>query len=51
MSLLLQEPGLLAADPDWLERLVTRRVPLERWKDALARRPDDVKPVLEVTAP
>jgi threonine dehydrogenase-like Zn-dependent dehydrogenase len=35
--------ALARADRSWLERLVTRRVPLERWTEALERRPDDVK--------
>ena len=34
------------ADPQWLRRLMTRQVPLERWADALERRPDDVKPIV-----
>ena len=34
------------ADPLWLDRLITRRVPLARWSDALHRRPDDVKPIV-----
>ena len=40
--------ALAAADRTWLDGLVTRRVPLERWADALDRRPDDVKVVIEV---
>jgi len=36
------------ADPTWLQGLVTRRVPLGDWEDALARQPDDVKVVIEV---
>jgi threonine dehydrogenase-like Zn-dependent dehydrogenase len=40
--------ALLAADPAWLERLISRRVPLERWADALRREPGDVKVVVEV---
>ncbi|MBI1798746.1 MAG: glucose 1-dehydrogenase [Candidatus Eisenbacteria bacterium] len=39
--------ALAAANPAWLARLITRRVPLDRWTDALTRRPDDVKPVIE----
>ncbi len=35
------------ADPKWLGRLITRRVPLERWSEALERRPDDVKVIIE----
>lgn len=38
---------LAAADPAWLARLVTRRVPLERWPEAFERRPDDVKVVVD----
>jgi threonine dehydrogenase-like Zn-dependent dehydrogenase len=43
--------ALAAADRSWLERLVTRRVPLEQWREALTRAPDDVKVVIEVNAP
>ena len=42
--------ALAGADRAWLERLVTRRVPLERWHEALERHPDDVKVVIEVNA-
>ncbi len=38
--------ALARADRDWLSRLITRRVPLEHWAEALTRRPDDVKPVI-----
>jgi threonine dehydrogenase-like Zn-dependent dehydrogenase len=41
--------ALAAADRDWLARLITRRVPLEKWADALTRSDDDVKVVIEVT--
>jgi glucose 1-dehydrogenase len=34
------------ADRDWLERLITRRVPLDRWQDALDKG-DDVKVVID----
>ena len=30
----------------WLQGLLTRRVPLERWQEALRREPGDVKTVL-----
>ena len=30
----------------WLERLITRRVSLERWSDAIAHQADDVKTVI-----
>jgi glucose 1-dehydrogenase len=42
--------ALAKADPAWLERLISRRVPLDRWEEALDRRPDDVKAVIEVSA-
>ena len=38
--------ALAAADRDWLRGLITRRIPLEHWEDALERRPDDVKVVV-----
>ena len=38
--------ALVEAEPDWLARLITREVPLERWSEALERRADDVKPVI-----
>lgn len=41
--------ALARADRSWLARLVTRRVPLERWEDALRKEPDDVKVVLDFT--
>lgn len=39
--------ALARADRAWLARLITRRVPLDRWREALERRPDDVKVILE----
>jgi threonine dehydrogenase-like Zn-dependent dehydrogenase len=41
--------ALAAADPAWLAKLITRRVPLSRWREAYERRPDDVKVVLDFT--
>ena len=41
--------ALARADPAWLARLISRRVPLDRWAEALDRRPDDVKVVLDLT--
>ncbi|MGZ4483223.1 MAG: glucose 1-dehydrogenase [Nocardioidaceae bacterium] len=38
--------ALAAGDPDWLGRLVSRRVPLERYEEAFEPRDDDVKVVL-----
>ena len=42
--------ALAKADRSWLERLITRRVPLERWQEALKRQPDDVKAIIDLTA-
>jgi threonine dehydrogenase-like Zn-dependent dehydrogenase len=39
---------LAAADRSFLERLITRCVPLDRWEDALRREPDDVKVVVQL---
>jgi threonine dehydrogenase-like Zn-dependent dehydrogenase len=39
---------LASADRAWLARLLTRRVGLEDWADALRHRPDDVKVVIEL---
>ena len=39
--------ALAKADRGWLEGLISRRVPLERWHEALDRRPDDIKVVVE----
>jgi threonine dehydrogenase-like Zn-dependent dehydrogenase len=38
---------LSRADPAWLKRLISRRVPLDSWEDVLKREPEDVKVVLE----
>jgi threonine dehydrogenase-like Zn-dependent dehydrogenase len=40
--------ALARADRGWLERLITRRVPLDRWREALARDPHDIKVVVEL---
>lgn len=40
--------ALAAADPQWLGRLVTRRVPLGTWPQALDKRPQDVKVVVDL---
>jgi threonine dehydrogenase-like Zn-dependent dehydrogenase len=42
--------ALRKADRGWLERLITRRVPLERWQDALEKEEDDIKTVVEFPA-
>jgi threonine dehydrogenase-like Zn-dependent dehydrogenase len=36
------------ADPAWLGRLISRRVPLASWPDALVKRADDVKVVIDL---
>lgn len=41
--------SLKKADRAWLGRLITRRVPLSRWSEALKRREDDVKAVIDLT--
>jgi threonine dehydrogenase-like Zn-dependent dehydrogenase len=43
--------ALARADRRSLERLITRRVPLERWSEALERRSDDIKVVVEFAPP
>jgi threonine dehydrogenase-like Zn-dependent dehydrogenase len=42
--------ALRKADRSWLGRLITRRVPLERWHDALEKGEDDIKTVVEFPA-
>jgi threonine dehydrogenase-like Zn-dependent dehydrogenase len=39
--------ALLRADPTWLARLITRRVPVEQWSLSLQRQPDDIKVVVD----
>jgi len=38
---------LAQADPAWLDGLITRRLPLDRWEDAYRPAGDDVKTVIE----
>lgn len=40
--------ALVKADKDWLRRLITRRVPLDRWQEALERRPGDIKVIIDI---
>jgi threonine dehydrogenase-like Zn-dependent dehydrogenase len=42
--------ALAKADPAWLARLITRRVPLARWAEAFERRRGDIKVVIDFTA-
>lgn len=39
--------ALAAVDQLWLDRLITRRVSLARWEDALRRQLDDIKVVID----
>ncbi len=43
--------ALARAEGSWLGRLISRRVPIDQWHQALDRQPDDVKVVIEVNAP
>lgn len=46
-----QAAGALAkADRSWLEQLITRRLPADRWPEALRKGPDDIKVVIDMTA-
>jgi glucose 1-dehydrogenase len=42
--------ALARADRDWLGRLITRRTPLEGWREAVDRQPHDVKNLIQVTS-
>jgi glucose 1-dehydrogenase len=42
--------ALRKADRAWLGRLITRRVPLESWRDVLDKREEDIKTVVEFPA-
>ena len=39
--------ALARADQTWLARLITRRVPLARWSEALEHRAGDIKVIIE----
>ena len=39
--------ALAKADKNWLGRLITRRVPLTRWREAFTAQPDDIKVVVD----
>jgi threonine dehydrogenase-like Zn-dependent dehydrogenase len=41
--------ALARADRTWLSRLITRRVPLAQWQEALERRPGDIKVIVDFT--
>ena len=42
--------ALARADRDWLSRLITRRVPLARWREAFEHRKDDIKVIVDFDA-
>jgi len=42
--------ALARAGKSWVERLITRRVPMSGYRDALRKSPDDVKVVVELRA-
>ena len=39
--------ALQHADKAWLDRLITRREPVEQWTLSLERRPDDIKVIID----
>jgi hypothetical protein len=43
-------PGQKGTDPGWLGGLITRRVPLTSWTEALDRHPEDIKVVVDLAA-
>lgn len=46
----LAAKALCQADLSWLNRLITRRVALEDWHQALEREPDDIKVVIDFSS-
>ncbi len=38
--------ALAAADRSWLDAILTRAVPIDRWRDAMTSDPEDVKTYL-----
>jgi glucose 1-dehydrogenase len=47
MHYVLAAQALQRADRSWLARLITRRVPIDQWAQALQRRPGDIKVVID----
>ena len=43
----MAEQSLTKSDRNWLSGLISRKEPLENWQEALKRRPDDIKVVIE----
>jgi len=46
----MAEQALRKADRNWLKRLISRKEPLSNWKEALQRRPNDIKAVIQFAA-
>jgi glucose 1-dehydrogenase len=46
----LAAEALRKADRNWLSRLITRRVPLARWREALEHRRGDIKVIIDFAA-
>jgi glucose 1-dehydrogenase len=46
----LAAAALAQADPQWLQALITRRVPLKDWQRAFDHQPGDIKVVIDLTA-
>ncbi|HEU5208822.1 MAG TPA: glucose 1-dehydrogenase [Longimicrobiales bacterium] len=46
----LAADALARAERTWLSSLITRRLPLHRYADAITRQPDDVKTIIDLTA-
>jgi threonine dehydrogenase-like Zn-dependent dehydrogenase len=42
--------ALARAKPEWLTRLITRRLAPEEWPDALQKRSEDIKVIVDMTA-
>lgn len=42
--------ALARADHTWLEQLITRRVKPDRWREALDKRPGDIKTIIEFSS-
>lgn len=42
--------ALSKAEPAWLERMITRRLPLDRWQEALRHDDDDIKVVIDLVS-
>jgi threonine dehydrogenase-like Zn-dependent dehydrogenase len=47
----LAADALARADKRWLDLIISRHVPLERWEEALENRPDDIKVIVEFADP